>query len=433
MVSKEYAKLFSEGKKKCPGCKEIKELTNFYYVSTTDTYISRCKDCTTECKRKRVPLLKETELRYELHNQQLRKCYSCQIVKPYSDYGISSTAFYGIQGMCKSCKSIKSKELRENPKFRQKRLDKKKEYYERIKDTEEYKEKQRLSREKRDYKERYKKSSSDEFQRYKSIIRHTITSPYRNRKKWVRKDSKSVEILGANYFVVKEFITRQFLKGMTWENYGKVWQIDHVIPLDSAGKDPEKLKRLCYYENLSPLWSMDNIRKGAKVPNICTLWSNPILPYKEFDLVVIPEHTGIIKSHIHVEPGTRYGLLTVLYEGDPKVPNSVGTENRMITCKCDCGNVRVTSLYSLIKSFAKSCGCLKRKLISEKTIYRKLLFSDKELLELIEFTKIHPKGVSIPTHIIQKYEGRTHKQIKNVLNAIRNKTLKRLNYLNNTN
>ncbi len=58
---------------------------------------------------------------------------------------------------------------------------------------------------------------------------------------------------------------RQFLKGMTWDNYGrKGWHIDHIIPVSSftftSTSDPEFLA--CWaLSNLRPLWERDNIVK----------------------------------------------------------------------------------------------------------------------------------------------------------------------------
>jgi len=62
-------------------------------------------------------------------------------------------------------------------------------------------------------------------------------------------------------------LEKQFLPGMTWNNYGK-WHIDHKVPLSVFNfKNPNDLdfKRAWALKNLQPLWSTDNIRKGAKL------------------------------------------------------------------------------------------------------------------------------------------------------------------------
>jgi len=58
-------------------------------------------------------------------------------------------------------------------------------------------------------------------------------------------------------------LEKKFVGGMSWENYGK-WHIDHIIPLSSANNEDE-IYKLCYYTNLQPLWSEENLKKGKKI------------------------------------------------------------------------------------------------------------------------------------------------------------------------
>jgi len=83
-------------------------------------------------------------------------------------------------------------------------------------------------------------------------------------KKGYSKDSKTHELLGADYETIKVYIESLFSPGMTWENntvHG--WHIDHKIPLCSA-KTKEELIILCHYTNLQPLWAKDNLKKNGK-------------------------------------------------------------------------------------------------------------------------------------------------------------------------
>ena len=60
-------------------------------------------------------------------------------------------------------------------------------------------------------------------------------------------------------------LERQFLRGMTWDNYGSKWHIDHIIPIASFDmSDPEQFQQCWALTNLRPMWAIDNIRKGAK-------------------------------------------------------------------------------------------------------------------------------------------------------------------------
>lgn len=80
------------------------------------------------------------------------------------------------------------------------------------------------------------------------------------------KRSKSNEILGCDWLILKTHIERQFIKGMTWENRSK-WHIDHIIPISSA-KTEEDVIKLNHYTNLRPLWAADNLRKSNKLETL---------------------------------------------------------------------------------------------------------------------------------------------------------------------
>jgi len=355
----EYYKLFSEGKKRCTVCNLIKDLSNFYNRPSDKRYQSKCNECMVGYRLKMKPPTEDYLLKLELHKQQLKKCPRCDLIKPYNDYGKNKSNFGGVQPYCKECKSRRDKEYRIDPKFREQLLSKKSQYYYRIKDTDKFKEhyKNRV----RDYKKELEAVKSCEYRRVKDSLRKLTNSAFkRKHREWIKKDTKTEKLLGVDFFTVKEFIERQFLSGMNWDNYGTVWNLDHVIPLDAAGEDVEMINRLCYYQNLSPTWVEQNGSKGYKIPDICTLWANPIVPYMEKDIVIVPRYNGIIGRYkLQIEPGTRYGSLTVISESEPKVLKS-GIEKRTMKCKCDCGTVKDISLNSLRQGKIISCGCARK-------------------------------------------------------------------------
>jgi len=75
------------------------------------------------------------------------------------------------------------------------------------------------------------------------------------------KKTKAYILLGCEPKVLIKHVEGLFRPGMTWENYG-VWHIDHIKPLALA-KTCEEVKKFCYFSNLQPLWSDENIRKGS--------------------------------------------------------------------------------------------------------------------------------------------------------------------------
>jgi hypothetical protein len=332
-----------------------------------NTVSGKCIEC---CKqynkgRKKVRKTKEygTKWLMSLRDNGTKRCYSCLEILPFDKFGKNKNSIDGYQRACKVCKSKIDKEYRNCDKNRQVLLDKKKIYYEKVKNTDKFLDYIERRKGTRNYKDEYNKMRSNEWRRAKDDLRKLMNASFKKRE-WVQKDTKTELLLGADYFTVKGYIERQFLKGMTWENHGE-WHLDHIIPLDSAGKDKDILYRLFYYKNLSPVWWRDNLSKNDKIPKVCTLWSNPIVPYKEFDQVFEPTHMGNVGSKLFIENGTRFGRLVTLEESEPVVLNS-GWNRRMFKCRCDCGVEKVISMQSLRNGSTVSCGCYHKEVIRLK-------------------------------------------------------------------
>ena len=52
---------------------------------------------------------------------------------------------------------------------------------------------------------------------------------------------------------------------MSWANYGKLWHIDHIIPLSSVDlTDRKQLKKVCHWFNLRPRWAYQNISESDR-------------------------------------------------------------------------------------------------------------------------------------------------------------------------
>lgn len=80
--------------------------------------------------------------------------------------------------------------------------------------------------------------------------------------KGLRKDKKTIELLGCSLEEARVHLEASFSQGMSWLNYGK-WHVDHIIPISSA-KNKEQLEKLWHYSNLQPLWAKDNLSKSDK-------------------------------------------------------------------------------------------------------------------------------------------------------------------------
>lgn len=81
--------------------------------------------------------------------------------------------------------------------------------------------------------------------------------------------ARAERILGYSMNDLRRHLERQFLAGMSWDNYGKGgWHIDHITPISSfreAHLTGTTDFHACWsLTNLRPLWEKDNLAKGRK-------------------------------------------------------------------------------------------------------------------------------------------------------------------------
>ena len=209
-------------------------------------------------------------------------CIKCDIEKEINSDNFSKDkkCSDGYRNVCRECCNSRHRELhkigslsvdkkkermrqymkkkRKDPEFNKSEKKKERERNkERRKNDPEYRKKinNRIS------KRRKERMNTDPIYRFKVKIRKRIRSILKDR--GYTKKSKTHEILGISYEEFNLHMERQFVKGMTWDNYGE-WHIDHIIPLATAICEDDVI-RLNHYTNLQPLWAEDNLRKGSKI------------------------------------------------------------------------------------------------------------------------------------------------------------------------
>lgn len=65
---------------------------------------------------------------------------------------------------------------------------------------------------------------------------------------------------------LRAHLERQFRDGMTWENHGTVWEIDHIYPISKIDLSTEEgQRRATHFSNLQPLLVAENRKKAARV------------------------------------------------------------------------------------------------------------------------------------------------------------------------
>lgn len=201
--------------------------------------------------------------------QDCTKCYESKLIY---DFCKDKRKPYGYRRTCKTCYNKRAIEISRKkgvkPRRRvvayddltqkQKRQIYNKRYRE--KNKEKIKEWRKNNRTKiREQQRKY--NSKDPLFKVKRSVRRAIHKHIK--KRGYTKKAKSFKILGCPFDVFKQYIERQFTKGMTWDNYGD-WHLDHIIPMASATTEEEVLK-LNHYTNFQPLWAEDNLKKSDKI------------------------------------------------------------------------------------------------------------------------------------------------------------------------
>ena len=106
-------------------------------------------------------------------------------------------------------------------------------------------------------------------QKYQDDVCYRIAEVLRSRLRQALKDGwrsgSAVGDLGCTIAELKEYLESQFRDGMSWENYGVVWEIDHVKPLSSFDlTQQDQTAQACHYTNLQPLLLAENRSKHDK-------------------------------------------------------------------------------------------------------------------------------------------------------------------------
>lgn len=232
----------------------------------------------------------------------MRTCTICIISKDNERFSVKKSYHDGLSPWCKDCTKIKNKAEYERQKEHRKQRSM--EYYNKNKEkiltrrsnseevkvyNREYKRRYKIELSKynsnyiKDNREsitlqrkEYRSENKDKINSYNKI--KTATDPLFKLSKIMRKRIRdfllngnsynkrsTAEYLGCSMEELKSHIEKQFKEGMTWENHGKVWHIDHVIPLAHA-KTEDQLYDLAKWSNIQPLFIEDNLIKNKLLP-----------------------------------------------------------------------------------------------------------------------------------------------------------------------
>lgn len=121
--------------------------------------------------------------------------------------------------------------------------------------------------------------------RMKNMPEYRALVNMRNRFKKLLRDSNNQSASFSKNFGIdksgfRDYIATMFTGVMSWDNYGKEWQLDHVVPLSLAKDNRELLIKLNHYKNLQPLTPQENTRKNDSIPQV---WPEGV-PFSKWEL-----------------------------------------------------------------------------------------------------------------------------------------------------
>ena len=130
--------------------------------------------------------------------------------------------------------------------------------------------KERVAELQRDWMERNQPKMKEYRRRLRKNPQYRAASNLRKRVRDLlrTKAERYSSLLGCSASFLHTYLESQFKKGMSWENYGTAWHIDHIEPcarFDLTNK--EHRKRCFHYTNLQPLWVQDNLIKSDRILN----------------------------------------------------------------------------------------------------------------------------------------------------------------------
>ena len=77
------------------------------------------------------------------------------------------------------------------------------------------------------------------------------------------KSKKTEELLGCTFKELKIYIEIQFKSEMSWNNWGEIWELDHILPITSFNLNNENEQLKCFnYINLQPLFKTTEIAES---------------------------------------------------------------------------------------------------------------------------------------------------------------------------
>ena len=217
----------------------------------------------------------------QLH--EFKTCTKCHQSKPETNkyFSLSKKVKCGFRSHCKSCVNAAEKQRRLNNLQREKeraaawyaankerRQRKSAEWYAANKDRVAANRLARIKADPEGMRRKWREQANRRYQTDPNFRVSACVSPAIRKSLRSSKAGRSwQDVVGYSRDDLIEHLKRQFKPGMSLENYGEVWEIDHIRPVASfeLSKGEEEIKACWALSNLRPLEVRKNRAKGKKL------------------------------------------------------------------------------------------------------------------------------------------------------------------------
>lgn len=229
----------------CIKCKIDKELNEFHkHKSSKDGYETKCKQCRKFYQDKyNKKYYKENKEEIDKHSKEY---YGNNKEKINNRSKIQSKKYYK-ENKVERLKHMKEYNASHHVKERKKtQIQKKREQESKL------------------YHSKYK---FDIYFKLKKSLRIRLNQLLK--KNNIHKTLSALKLIGCTVEEYKQHIEKQWLPELTWNNYGTVWEIDHIIPCVEFDLNDLKQQEKCFhYTNLRPLFKTTEIAMQFGYNNI---------------------------------------------------------------------------------------------------------------------------------------------------------------------
>lgn len=269
-----------------PWCKKCKSEGNKKYYKEN---IEKINKQSSEWRKNNKEITKIRDQKYrekmkgrreeDIKTPKTKKCPKCEKEKLAKEFYKDRNKKIGLTFLCKDCCKIKN--AKTYRKYKEKIAQNKKSYYKknrnkirRYKKLWQQKNVVKIAKRQKEWRQinrcrlnEYSKNRRTNDLSYRILNNLRGRLYYALKAQGAKKCEHTVKLIGCSIAELRRYIESHFLKGMTFENYGKgneKWSIDHIRPCSSFNLSNFSQQKLCFHHsNLKPMWNLDNFSKNS--------------------------------------------------------------------------------------------------------------------------------------------------------------------------